>query len=132
MSRFGATQAQPAAAAAPVPAQVPGQHYTYGAEALAIAANATEVAQFQVMNNDFEADFLTAFSTGAFKAQIQVGDRYLSNIPIHSSNIFGTGAAPFPLFPSLRLKKGDIVTLAITDLSAAQNDVRIGFVGRQL
>ena len=112
--------------------QNPGQHYAYGAEALAVGAGATVNAQFQVLNHDFEADFLTAVSTGAFKVMIKVGDRYLSNIPIHSSNIFGTGQAPMPLMPSLRLKKSDIVTLALTDLSGAPNDIRIGVIGREL
>ncbi|PSH05139.1 MAG: hypothetical protein CXZ00_03000 [Acidobacteria bacterium] len=132
MNRFlGATeQAQQAQSAA---ATVdPGHHYTYGVEALATGANATVTQQFQILNNNFEADFLVSQSTGKFKAQIKIGDRYLSNIPIHSDNHFGTAQAPLPLLAPLKLVKNAVVQVSITDLSGAQNDIRLGFIGREL
>ena len=131
MRGLGAAESLPAAVAHQAPA-LPGQHFTYGAEALAVAGNGQAPAQFQVQNQDFEADFLTANSDGPFTVMIQIGNRYLSNIPIHSANIFGTGSNPMPLLPSLRLRKSDIVILTVKDLSGNPNNVRIGFIGRQL
>lgn len=135
--RMGATAPTAnAAGAVPAPAlqpvQDPGMHYTYGVEQLALAAGAAAAPQFQVLNHDFEADFMVVISTGAFSAQIRIGDRYLSNIPIHSANQFGTAQNPMPLLAPLTIRKNDIVIIQLLDLSGALNDIRIGFIGREL
>lgn len=134
--RMGATAPNPsqvAPATALQPVTDPGMHYTYGVEELPLGAGAQAAVQFQVLNHDFEADFLVVVSDGAFTCQIQIsGSRYLSNIPIHSGNQFGTAQNPMPLLVPLRLKKNDIVILTLKDLSGANNNVRIGFIGREL
>ena len=131
MRFLGATTDAQAAAAQAAPVD-PGSHYTYGVESLATGANATVTKQFQVLNHSFEADFLVGQSTGRFSARIQYGDRYLSNIPIVSDNHFGTAQAPLPLLAPLKLGKNAIVIIALTDLSGAPNDIRLGFIGREL
>ncbi len=135
--RMGATAptASPAGAV-PMPAlqpvQDPGMHFTYGVDQIALGAGLGAAPQFQVLNHDFEADFLVVFSAGPFTCQIQIGDRYLSNIPIHSANQFGTAQNPMPLLAPLRIRKNDIVILNLLDLSGAPNTIRIGFIGREL
>lgn len=131
--RMGATAVPvgtPATALQPV--QDPGMHYTYGIEQLPLNANAQAQAQVQVLNHDFEADFLVVNSTGVFSCRIRIGDRYLSNIPIHSANLFGTAQNPMPLLSPLKIRKNDIVIFELTELSGANNNIRIGLIGREL
>jgi hypothetical protein len=118
----------PTAARTPAPVD-PGMPYSYGVEALALAGNASIQKQIQVVNHDFKAYFLMGVSTGKFSCKIRVGDRYLSNIAIHSDNLFGSSVAPMPLLSPIMAKKNDLVIFEITDLSGAPNDIRISLNG---
>jgi len=119
--------------AAPAMPQVdPGMHYTYGVEALPLGANAQVARQIQVVNHSFRANFLVAQSDGAFSCRLRVGDRYLSNIPIHSGNLFGTAANPMPLLVPISATKNDIIIFELQDLSGAPNNIRIGLIGVEL
>ncbi len=125
------TEAQAAAAPAALPPN-PGMSYTYGPGTQVVGANATVTVQFSVLNHDFEADFLVASQKGTFKCQIQIGYRFLSNLPMTNANHFGTAENPLPLLSPLQLKQNDVVILTITDTSGAQNTIDIGFIGREL
>jgi hypothetical protein len=132
--RMGATSAPVAAPApaAPAPIADPGMHFTYGIDQLALAGNAQAAPQVQVVNHSFRASFLVALSTGPFSCRLRVGDRYLSNIAIHSDNLFGTAQAPMPLLAPIAVDKNDLIIFEITDLSGAPNDIRIALIGVEL
>jgi hypothetical protein len=121
-----------AAVAATAPTADPGHHYTYGPGTQIVGAGLTVPVQFQILNHDFEADFLVATRTGAFKARIQIGDRYLSNVPIVDVNHFGTAQNPLPLLSPLQLKRNDVVIITLTDISGAANTIDLGFIGREI
>lgn len=108
-----------------------GMAYSIGIEQLALAAGASAQPQVQITDHDFEVHLITAVSTGAFTCRLRIGDRYLSNVPIHSSNLFGTGANPMPLLSPILIPKGTIVIAELLDLSGAPNDIRIGMLGLQ-
>jgi hypothetical protein len=121
-----------AAAEKPAVHEDPGMTYSYGPGTQVLAANASEQVQFSILNHDFEADFLVSSQTGPFKCQIQVGSRFLSNLPMANSNHFGTAQNPLPLLSPLQLKKNDIVILTLTDTSGAVNTIDIALIGREL
>lgn len=107
----------------------PGFHFHYGPPPTTLQANGSTEISYQVTNHDHDAYYLTAQSTGAFTCTIKVGDRLMSNIPIHSANLFGQGGSPMPLLVPLRTRKNDIIYFDITDISGQQNTIYITLTG---
>jgi hypothetical protein len=132
---FGdASAAAATPAATPLPqatvTQSPGMTYDYHISQ-AVGAGLTVQVSFQVTDHDFIPDFLNAVSTGAFKVQFKIGDRYLSNVPVVGANIFGTGQAPMPVNMGV-FARNTIVYVSLTDTSANPNQIDITFRGRQV
>jgi hypothetical protein len=133
---FGdASSAAATPAATPLPQAtvqpVPGMTFDYHVSIALNAGQANVPANFQITDHDFIPDFLNAVSSGSFKIQMKIGDRYLSNVPVVAANIFGTGQAPMPVNMGV-LKINTIVYLTLTDTSGNPNQVDITFRGRQV
>lgn len=125
--------AQPGAIPQAAPPPNPGLHYTFALPTTTLAANQQLLISQQVIDYDFEGHFLVAYSTGYFTAQFQIGStRWLSNNPIHSANLFGTGSAPMPFIVPLKFAQGELISCTLQDISGAQNTVYIAIHGRQL
>lgn len=107
----------------------PGFHFHYGPPPVTLAANASQEISYQVTNHDHHAYYLTAYSTGNFTCLIKVGDRLMSNVPVHSGLMFGQGGSPMPLLAPLRMRKNDIIYFNLTDISNAQNTIYISLIG---
>lgn len=85
---------------------------------------------------DFDWAYLVGVSTGAYVVSfIDVGkNRNLSNVPIHSSLIVGSGQRPFKLPEPYFLNVGASqrnVQCIIRDISGAPNTVRLAMYGRR-
>lgn len=110
-----------------------------------VGANAQATQTVRVNNHSFLVRFLVAVSTGAFTAQLYSGDtqQALSTgstvggaiaSQVHSANMFGTAQNPMVLPPGAELifPKGTGVRLDVTDLTGANNTIRVSLIGVQL
>jgi hypothetical protein len=134
--------AMPAASSPPPPPPVADDsgdwHYIYTTPpgggggpggAIALTALATSAPQIQVVNHDFETHFMNAVSSGPFLCQIVIGDRAMSNVPIHSALHFGVPGAPLPLLKKLNLRINDTLLMNMIDISNADNTIYPAFTG---
>lgn len=111
-----------------------GQFFVYELT-FVLAANAVSVQNtLNILNRAFRWIFGMAVSSGFFTVKLQDGStqRAFSNQEVHVNNLFGTAQNPFPLLtPYTFQKKGQIQAVA-SDLSGAQNSVRLAFAGVEL
>lgn len=103
---------------------------------LTIAANGSgQVLMQNNVDGPIEITRLAMQSTDVFLANMQIEDgttiRALMNNPIHSSTIFGNGQQPYILPEALYIHEGHNLTFRATDLSGAQNAMRLNFLGAQ-
>lgn len=106
--------------------------FAYNFESPVIGALGVLNGQTIIINNgDFTVLFLMAQSTGAFKVQWsdKGKNRPFSEVQIDSRNMFGTAQNPFPLLTPYTFSKGGIMGLDFTDLSNANNTIRVTFFG---
>lgn len=97
----------------------------------ALQANVPGVITIQ--DSDFKWSELIATSTGTFTLTITDGGskQAFANEAVHSSNLCGTAQLPFRLEQPHVFKKNSTIQLSLTDLSNANNAVRIAFKGVQ-
>lgn len=107
----------------------------YAAEGTAVPANGTVNASIKV---SADAAFLgldvRGASTGSYLLFLRVdnSDRQLMNIPTHSNAFVGTGQRPAPLRKPLLLPANTTISLQISDLSGAENNIFLYFHGYKL
>lgn len=85
-----------------------------------------------IQDRDFKWIFFTGFSTGAFQVMIKdggSGKRPFMNQQVHSTSILGNGQNPHPLLSPWVFNKQGSIVIDITDLSGANNNVRLFFEG---
>lgn len=68
---------------------------------------------------------ITGASTGEYSLTLRTdsSDRILMPLPIHSAAMVGTAERPFPLPKPLLLAPNTTISLTVTDLSNAQNEI---------
>ena len=113
----------------------PGLFFVYEMGPLALTANqVTTNNSVQILDRSFRLMMMTAISTGPFAIQIldSRNKRPFSNQLVHSSNLFGTGQNPFPLLTPFVFERRGSILANITDLSGANNSIRIDFIGVEL
>jgi hypothetical protein len=115
----------------------PGLQYSYEIT-LALTNQNVIAGSVTVQKKDFEWQFFTYVSTGAFLIQVFDGftQRPFQNSLTHIANIAGTGQNPMPLLtPFIFLGAGQI-QVSVQDLSGASseapNNVYLCFLGKEL
>jgi hypothetical protein len=100
-----------------------------------VGANATVTL---TLESDDDADTslqkLMASSTGAFTFQIRerATNRTLGNGPIHTQNGWGNAEFPFLFADTYLLERKKQLLVELTDISGAQNEIRLAAAGRRL
>lgn len=97
-----------------------------------LAANAA--APDLTVTFDRDAEFiwssLVGTSTGLYTIQVRLpNNRLISSAQIISSNWVGTAPFPQSMFPPVRVGPGSALGLNLTDISNAQNTIRLLFWG---
>lgn len=107
---------------------------TSGANPYLPANAAVSNFSVQILDRSFKWMFLTCVSTGPFTILIKDSrnKRPFSNQQIHSNNIMGTSTNPFPLLTPFVFERRGSILADITDISGANNTIRIGFHGVEL
>lgn len=108
------------------------EYFIYATQAITLSSGATATTTISITR---EADFYltkivrVATSSFAFLIRDSSNDRQWSNIAVHSD--IGAGTAQLPLIlPKPRyIARASTVTLELTDLSLASNEVRLGLIG---
>jgi hypothetical protein len=111
--------------------------FTYSAEALALAANGTQVLTVQV---DTDADFaIVQHVATAIDRRVRLtmqetstGRQLHDLFPLPLLNLFGDGRHPYRLPVAKLLDRGTSLTIVLTDESGAPNQVRLAFHGLKL
>ena len=112
-----------------------GLPYNYRTTPLTLNGNATGTQFITLANWDFLWQEFTGESTGAFTFLISdVGNasRQFSNVQIHSSELVGSGTAPFPLLVPYRWKTQNQIRVDFTDVSGSSNTIALCFIGVNL
>lgn len=113
----------------------PGLFFEYEMGPIALTANqAITNVSVQILDRSFKWMMLTAVFTGIF--QILIKDsrnkRPFSNQQVHCNNLVGTSNFPFPLLTPFTFERRGSILADITDLSGANNSIRLGFIGVEL
>jgi hypothetical protein len=113
----------------------PGLFFVYELGPIVLGAlGFVNYASLQILDRSFRWMLAAAVSTGPFTIQIydSRNKRPFSQQQVHSANIFGTAQNPMPLLtPFTFMKRGSILA-SMTDLSNAQNTIRLSFIGVEL
>lgn len=111
----------------------PGLQFSYEITLPQIAGGGVLNGQtILIQDRDFKWMFFNAVSTGAFQVSVKdggSGKRPFMNQQIHSSSITGTGQNPFPLLSPWVFNKQGSIVVDVTDLSGANNNIRLAFIG---
>lgn len=84
-------------------------------------------------DRDFLLSNLTCHATGTFSIDISNNDgKKFSNNPIHSDNLFGSGAYPNILSGIKYLKAGSELSCSIQNTSGASNTINIALIGNNV
>jgi hypothetical protein len=88
----------------------------------------------QILDRSFRWLMLAATFTAACTVLIKdsKNKRPFSNQQVHISNIAGTAQNPMPLLTPFEFSKRGAILADFTDLSGAQNTVRLNFIGVEL
>ncbi|HEX3584399.1 MAG TPA: hypothetical protein VH024_00275 [Candidatus Angelobacter sp.] len=108
-----------------------GIPFTFVYEKLPLGAN---VKSFQdvvnIQNGDFKLLFLVGLGDGIFTCQLSAGkNQTFSDKEVHRDNLFGTAQNPMPVLAPYTFKKGTLLGVQLSDLSGANNNIRLGFTG---
>lgn len=98
----------------------------------AVAANQTVQDSIKVSaDSSFIACQVTGASTGDYLVMLRIdnSDRILMNRPVHSSAFVGTAERPHRFPKPLFIAANATISLDITDLSGAQNEIYLTLVG---
>lgn len=108
-----------------------GTPYTFVYEKLPLNANVKSLQdQVSIQNGDFKLLFLVGLSDGAFTCQLSDGKtRTFSDKEVHRDNLFGTAQNPMPWLTAYTFKKGALLGVQLSDISGANNNIRLGFTG---
>jgi hypothetical protein len=113
----------------------PGLFFTYEMGPLVLGAlGQSNNFSVQILDRSFRWMLLAGVSTGAFTVLIKDSrnKRPFSNQQIHSANIMGTAQNPFPLLTPFTFERRGSILADFTDLSNAQNTIRLNFIGVEL
>lgn len=113
----------------------PGLFFTYEMGPVVIPLNGQiNTFSVQILDRSFRWMLLAGVSTGAFTVQIKDSrnKRPFSNQQVHSANIMGSAQNPLPLLTPFTFEKRGSIMADFTDLSGAQNTVRLNFIGVEL
>lgn len=97
-----------------------------------IPANQTVQDAIKVSaDSSFIACQITGASTGDYLLMLRIdnSDRILMNRPVHSSAFVGTAERPHRLPKPLFIAANATISLDLTDLSGAQNEVYLSLIG---
>jgi hypothetical protein len=108
------------------------EYFIYATQPITLAAGGTATTTISVTR---EADFYltkvvrVATAPFAFLVRDSSNDRQWSNIAVHSD--IGAGTAQLPLIlPKPRyVARASTITIELTDISLATNEIRLGFIG---
>ncbi|MGD2066796.1 MAG: hypothetical protein PVI43_06480 [Candidatus Bathyarchaeota archaeon] len=108
------------------------EYYIYATQPIMLAAGGTATTTISVTREaDFYLTKLVRVATAPFAFLIRdsSNDRQWSNIAVHSD--IGAGTAQLPLIlPKPRfIARASTITVELTDLSLAANEVRLGLIG---
>lgn len=108
------------------------EYFIYATQPIMLAAGGTATTTISITREaDFYLTKLVRVATApfAFLLRDSSNDRQWSNIPVHSD--IGAGTAQLPLIlPKPRfIARASTVTIELTDLSLAANEVRLGLIG---
>jgi len=108
------------------------EYFIYATQPIMLAAGGTATTTISITREaDYYLTKLVRVATAPFAFLIRdsSNDRQWSNIPIHSD--IGAGTAQLPLIlPKPRfIARASTITLELTDLSLAANEVRLGLIG---
>ena len=114
----------------------PGLFFTYEMGPVVIPAGGT-ISNFsvQILDRSFRWMLLAGVQTSALYTVLikdSRNKRPFSNQPVQSSNIVGTAQDPFPLLTPFTFERRGSILADFTDLSGAQNTVRLNFIGVEL
>jgi hypothetical protein len=113
----------------------PGLFFVYEMGPLALTAlQSLEYQSVQILDRSFRWMLATYVSTGAFTVQIldSRNKRPFSQQQVHVNNFFGTAQNPMPLLTPFTFEKRGSILANITDLSNANNTIRLSFIGVEL
>jgi len=108
------------------------EYFIYSTQAITLASGGTATTTISITREaDYYLTKLVRVATAPFSFLIRdsSNDRQWSNIPIHSD--IGAGTAQLPLIlPKPRfIARASTITIELTDLSLATNEVRLGLIG---
>lgn len=88
----------------------------------------------QILDRSFRWMLLAGVSTGVYTVQIKDSrnKRPFSQQQVHNQNIVGTAQNPLPLLTPFTFEKRGSILADFTDLSNAQNTIRLSFIGVEL
>src|SRR5581483_1300628 len=114
----------------------PGRFFCYELGPIVVGALATVKGQsVQIIDGAFRWREIAGVSTSTnYTLQIYRGrdNRPFMQQPIHSTEFVGTGTNPFPLLTPFEFLSREYILVNFTDLSGAQNTIRLLFIGEQL
>lgn len=108
------------------------EYFTYATSPITLASGGTATTTISITREaDFYLTKLVRVATAPFAFLIRdsSNDRQWSNISVHSD--IGAGTAQLPLIlPKPRfIARASTITIELTDLSLASNEVRLGLIG---
>ena len=108
------------------------EYFTYATSPITLASGGTATTTISITREaDFYLTKLVRVATAPFAFLIRdsSNDRQWSNIAVHSD--IGAGTAQLPLIlPKPRfIARASTITIELTDLSLASNEVRLGLIG---
>lgn len=113
----------------------PGLFFTYEMGPVVVPGNG-QINSFsvQILDRSFRWMLLAGVSTGVYTVQIKDSrnKRPFSQQQVHNQNIVGTAQNPLPLLTPFVFEKRGSILADFTDLSGAQNTVRLNFIGVEL
>jgi hypothetical protein len=108
------------------------EYFIYATQAILLSAGGTATTTISITREaDFYLTKLVRVATAPFAFLIRdsSNDRQWSNIPTHSDIAAGTAQLPLILPKPRFIARASTITIELTDLSLAANEIRLGLIG---
>ena len=108
------------------------EYFIYATNPISLTSGGTATTTISVTREaDFYLTKIVRVATGpfAFLVRDSSNDRQWSNIATHSDLAAGTAQLPLILPKPRFIARASTITIELTDLSLAANEVRLGFIG---
>lgn len=108
------------------------EYYIYATQPIMLAAGGTATTTISITREaDFYLTKLVRVATApfAFLVRDSSNDRQWSNIATHSDIAAGTAQLPLILPKPRFIARASTITIELTDLSLAANEIRLGLIG---